>query len=149
MQQTVLLASELIKHFEGLHLEPYRDPVGFWTIGYGHLITRDRTVSKPPMVLSEGQCIELLQKDLQQTLQSVLRLVRVSLTSGQCAALVDFCFNLGAGNLQVSTLLRLLNRGQYDMAALQFPRWVYAGARQMRGLYRRRIAEQTLFLSGL
>src|SRR6478609_5634681 len=37
---------ELIKHFEGLYLKAYKDPVGIWTIGYGHtgLTHQDGTV---------------------------------------------------------------------------------------------------------
>src|SRR5215831_15156546 len=27
---------DLIKHFEGLFLKAYKDPVGIWTIGFGH-----------------------------------------------------------------------------------------------------------------
>lgn len=36
----------LIKSFEGLRLEKYRDAVGKWTIGYGHLIA-ERELSAP------------------------------------------------------------------------------------------------------
>ena len=32
---------QLICQFEGLKLERYRDAVGLWTIGYGHLILKE------------------------------------------------------------------------------------------------------------
>lgn len=31
-----------VMEHEGLRLEPYRDVAGYWTIGVGHLVTRDR-----------------------------------------------------------------------------------------------------------
>ncbi|GLK65426.1 lysozyme [Paracoccus kondratievae] len=48
---------------------------------------------------------------------------RVSLNENQFGALVSFTYNLGAGNLASSTLLRKLNAGDYAGAAAEFPRW--------------------------
>jgi lysozyme len=58
---------------------------------------------------------------------------------------VDFVFNLGAGNFQSSTLLKLLNSGDYQGASGQFPLWNHAGGVVVAGLTARRLAEQTLF----
>ncbi len=74
------------------------------------------------------------------------RLVTVDLDQDQFDALVSFTFNLGAGNLQSSTLLKLLNQGEYTQAADQFLRWNKAGGRVLPGLTRRREAERALFL---
>ena len=79
--------------------------------------------------------------------RAVLRLWPVPLTQGQYDALVSFSFNLGAGALQSSTLRRKIMRGDYEGAADEFPRWVFAGGRRMVGLVRRREAKRALFLS--
>ncbi|MCY1458796.1 Lysozyme RrrD [compost metagenome] len=76
----------------------------------------------------------------------VERLVQVPLTGNQWDALVSFTYNLGAANLESSTLLRLLNAGDYVGAAGQFPRWNKAGGKVLPGLVRRREAERVLFL---
>jgi GH24 family phage-related lysozyme (muramidase) len=68
------------------------------------------------------------------------------LTQNQFDALVSFTFNLGVGNLQTSTLLKLLNQGLMQEAADQFLRWNKAGGKEVSGLTRRRIAERNLFL---
>lgn len=72
-------------------------------------------------------------------------LVKVPLTAHQMGALVSFAYNVGMGALGSSTLLRLLNAGQYDAAAKQFARWNKAGGRVLAGLTRRRAAEAALF----
>ena len=56
--------------------------------------------------------------------------------------------NAGQGNFANSTMLRLLNSGDYDGAAAQFDRWSYAGGQQIAGLLRRRPAETAEFQSG-
>ncbi|MBI5491478.1 MAG: lysozyme [Deltaproteobacteria bacterium] len=79
-------------------------------------------------------------------MRSVKRLCPVPLKPCQFAALIDFSFNLGAGNLQVSTLRKAVNRGDVDRAAEQFSRWVYARGVKLPGLVRRRTAEREMFL---
>lgn len=136
----------LIKSFEGLRLEKYKDAVGKWTIGYGHLILPNESFPRP---ITEAEAEALLRADLQMTERGVHKLVTVDLNQNQFDALVSFTFNLGAGNLQTSTLLKLLNQGQYAQAADQFPRWNKAGGKVLAGLTRRREAERGLFLKGV
>lgn len=131
----------LIKSFEGLRLLAYRDAVGIWTIGYG--ATRG---VKAGMSITKEQAERMLLNDVQRFEPEVERLVQVPLTGNQWDALVSFTYNLGAANLESSTLLRLLNRGDYAGAAEQFPRWNKAGGKVLPGLVRRREAERVLFL---
>jgi len=63
----------------------------------------------------------------------------------QFDALVSFAYNVGIGNLKSSTLLRKLNAGDYDGAALEFHRWKRSNGRVLPGLVRRRAAEALLF----
>ncbi|MCI1900870.1 MAG: lysozyme [Enterobacter sp.] len=136
---------ELICHFEGLKLERYRDAVGLWTIGYGHLILK--TEMEKLIKITTGEAKTLLRKDLRRTEQGVQKLVSVSVTQNQFDALVSFAFNLGVGSLKKSTLLRKLNAGDVQGAALQFKSWNKAGGKVLTGLTRRREAEMKLFLS--
>ena len=62
---------------------------------------------------------------------------------------MSFTFNLGEGALSASTLRRLVNAGRLAEAAPQFDRWVFAGARKLPGLVRRRAAERALWERGL
>lgn len=133
---------ELIRHFEGCRFDAYLCPAGVWTIGYGH--TAD---------VKEGDSIDqeaaeaFLIEDLETFEQAVTRLVEVPLTQQQFDALVSWTFNLGAGNLAESTLLKKLNNYQYAEVPEQMMRWVRAGGQVLDGLVRRRAAEAALFQS--
>jgi len=133
---------ELIKSFEGLRLNSYRDAVGVWTIGYGHTRT-----AGPGQRISFNQATALLREDVSTFEKAVTRAVRVPITDNQFAALVSFAYNVGSGALSSSTLVRRLNSGDKFGAANEFLRWNRAGGRVLAGLTRRREAERTLFLS--
>jgi len=160
---------ELIKRFEGIpdgdpstvRLDPYLDPAGIWTIGWGHGITHQGTVLSGPQnkgiarALYPGgitleQAEMLLRGELVNFARDVLRLAKVSLDDGQFAALVSFAFNCGSGNLGSSTLLHKLNSGDYAGAADQFLVWNKVrknGALvEVPRLTWRRRAERALFL---
>jgi len=159
MRQVSEETLNLIKYFEGLHkvygntIIPYRDAVGFWTIGYGHLITRDRSLKPFPNGLKIESISELhatkvlLAEDLEKFERGVIRLIKVPLTDGQFGALVSFSFNLGLGSLQASTLRKKVNEENHEEASKQFNRWVFAGGRKLKGLVLRRRAESQLYLS--
>ena len=132
----------LIKKSEGFRDRVYLDVAGFPTIGYGHLIKSNESF---PNSITEPQAAAILSTDAQDAAEAVARLVKVALTQGQFDALVDFCFNLGAGRLAGSTLLRELNVGDYQAAARQFLAWDYAGGAVVAGLEVRREAELKLW----
>lgn len=132
----------LIKRFEGCRLAAYICPAGVLTIGYGHTGADVRR----GQVISQVQADTLLARDYARFEIAVRRLVHVAVTDNQLGALVSFAFNVGTGNLQKSTLLRMLNAGDRLGAANQFKRWNRAGGRVLEGLTTRRAAERSLFL---
>ena len=143
----------LAKHFEGFERRvkrgtqitaiPYICPAGFWTIGYGHLCKSDH----PEITLEEAE--DYLARDLAKALNATLRYCPVLATEpeGRLAAIVDFTFNLGAGQLQTSTLRRRVNQRDWVAAGEELRRWVYGGGQVLRGLVTRRNAE-CLLLAG-
>lgn len=136
---------ELVKEFEGLRLEAYLDPVGVWTIGYGHTSMAGPPEVKKGMKLTSKEAEDLLLRDLKKYEDAVDRLVKVDLNDNQHAALSSFTYNLGEGNLKKSTLLKKLNDGDYSGASAEFPKWNKAGGKILKGLTRRREAERALF----
>ncbi len=131
---------KVTESFEGLRLEAYRDTGGIWTCGYGHTIgVGPSTVCTPELAQ------EWLIYDIAIAVKAVNRLVTVALTQGEFDALVDFTFNVGSGNLAKSTLLDLLNKGDYASAAKQFEQWDKCGGQVVAGLLRRRQAEEGEF----
>lgn len=130
----------LIRQFEGLRLSAYRCPAGIATIGYG-----STAGVQMGQTITTERAEELLREDVRQFEAAVSRLVKVPLTQGQFDSLASFAFNLGAKSLEQSTLLRLLNAGDYTGAAAQFDRWVYASGKKLSGLVKRRAAERALF----
>jgi lysozyme len=157
---------DLIKSFEGIedgdpttvNLDPYLDPVGIWTIGWGHAIVcegrflrgaqaKPRAYSLYPGGLTLAQAEDLLRADALDACRDVQNAVTVRLTDNEFAALVSFTFNLGIGNLRRSSLLRHINAGDLDAAANEFKKWNKAGGKVLPGLTRRRLAERALFLT--
>lgn len=140
-------ARELIKTFEGCRLEAYPDPASGgapWTIGYGHT----RGVSKG-MTCTQEQAENWLIEDLDKVGLQVTDLLKVPVTQREFDALCSFAYNAGIGNLAKSTMLKLINHGDYEKAALEFPKWDRGGGKEIAGLLRRRKAEETLFEDGM
>lgn len=139
---------DLIKQFEGLKLEAYVCPAGKLTIGYGHT-----NGVKSGQTITKEQAEDLVKQDYDSACKDVLSLVKVPINQNQLGALASFVFNLGKNALMGSTLLRMLNSGNYRDAAMEFGKWVFAkdpktGLRVvLSGLERRRKAERTLFES--
>lgn len=132
---------DLIHHFEGCKLKAYKCPKGVLTIGYGH--TGDDV--KPDMVWTQAQADEAFIRDIERFERGVLSCVTVALKQHQFDALVSFAYNFGVQRLRTSTLLRMLNDGDFEGAANQFCRWINKGTPIEKGLTRRRKAEKLLF----
>lgn len=113
---------DAIKRREGISLTVYRDAAGHLTIGYGHKVKLWENFDGG---ITETDATMLLASDLGDAVSAVNGLVDVPLSQAQFDALVSFVFNVGAGAFRSSTLLSLLNNGDYAGAADQFGRWVY------------------------
>ncbi|MBB3745216.1 lysozyme [Rhizobium sp. BK591] len=146
------VAIGLVKTFEGWDPNVYDDPVGYCTIGFGHLIAKARCGTltdyglgdfSPELTVARGT--ELLIRDTIPARRIVQNLVEVNLTNRQFGALMAFVYNVGAKNFSKSTMLKHLNKGDYEAAAREFPRWVRAKGVVLNGLVRRRYCEQNLF----
>jgi len=131
---------DLIKHFEGCELEAYKCPAGVWTIGYGHI----KGVQEGD-VITEQQAHDMLVEELDEYENYINTLVTVPLNQNQYDALVSWVYNLGSSNLNSSTLLKVLNTGNYAEVPEQIMRWNKAGGKVLEGLTRRRQEEANLF----
>lgn len=132
----------LIKQFEGCRLEAYLCAAGVPTIGYGHTAG-----VKMGMKISQAQAEDFLREDLRSFERAVSQALKRPVSQNQFDALVSFAYNLGAGALRGSTLLKLLNEGNINGAADEFPKWNKAAGRALEGLTKRRMRERQLFLS--
>ncbi len=121
----------LIQAHEGLRLRAYLDSASVPTIGYGS--TKGVQMGDE---ITETQALELLEADVERHADGVREAVDASLNQNQFDALVSFAFNVGVGALKSSTLLRKLNRGDYQGAADELLRWHYAGAACWRSVAR-------------
>ena len=137
----------LIKKYEGLSLEPYLCPAKIPTIGYGSTYYEDGTkVSMSDSKITEEFAEELLRYNLNKVYSSAVnRYVSVEINQNQFDALVSFAYNLGTYNLKHSTLLRKLNGGDTEGAAMEFFRWNKSKGKVLLGLTKRREEESKLF----
>ena len=146
---------DIIKKWEGLvdgdpdtpGLEPYVCPAGVPTIGWGSTWDFDGnaiTMQHRAITMPEAQ--ELLEQEVSHCEVAVSRLIQAEMTQGMYDAIISFCYNVGSGNLQASTLRRKLNRGNYLGAADEFPKWRMARGQILLGLVLRRAEECRLFL---
>ena len=141
-----------IAHFEGFRGQLYNDPAGHCTIGCGHLVHHGPINGSEPAEFRRGitreRALELLRDDASSAAHEIARSVKVKLSQAQFDALISFAFNVGNGAFRDSTLLRLLNQGDYGSVPAQLDRWTKAGGRTLPGLVRRRKAEGALFRDG-
>ena len=147
------LAAELCRRFEGFSAKPYLCPAGVWTIGYGstYYANGDKVTKDDPSIDRE-YAERLLMHELVHTYApGAIRQCPILLTLaikdkdwGKLNAIVDFCYNLGVGRLQTSTLKRKINQQDWDGAIEQLKLWVRGGGKVLRGLVIRRDAEAIL-----
>lgn len=130
----------LIKKFEGCELTAYQCSAGVWTIGYGHT----KGIEKG-MEITQQEAEDMLVEELHEYENYINDSVTAPLSQNQFDAMVSWVYNLGPANLKASTLLKVLNAGDYDGVPAQIKRWNKAGGVTLEGLIRRREAEALLF----
>lgn len=154
---------DLIKSFEGYHskqpdgsCKAYKCPAGVYTCGWGC------TEGVGPLThWSQAEATEALANEMRKHERAIESMVKVPLNQHQFDAIVSLCYNIGAGNVKKSALLKHLNAGDYARAASHFSDFKYSRvsgvtAKQYKvadgtkvalaGLVSRRAAETDLFL---
>tara|TARA_R110002020_G_C15823147_1_gene733363 strand:+ start:109 stop:552 length:444 start_codon:yes stop_codon:yes gene_type:complete len=131
---------DLIKKFEGCELTAYQDSVDVWTIGYGHT----KGVEEGQEI-TQDEAEDMLASELGEYEGYISDMVECDLEQCQFDALVAWVYNLGPTNLRSSTMLKRLNKKDFDDVPNQIKRWDKAGGKVLAGLVRRREAESLLF----
>lgn len=134
------IAGTLLPELEGVSYTPYYDVAGVLTVCYGH--TGKDIIPDKTYTLSE--CRRWLDQDLGPAAQAVSRAVTVPVSEYQRAALISFTYNVGTAAFLHSSVLRMLNAGEYEQACTGLKKWIWAGGKQWQGLINRREVEYQL-----
>jgi len=137
----------LIKHHEGVRSRPYRCPANLYTVGVGHLIGDGKSLPESwNRTFSQEEIDGLLKSDLRRFELGVHKMLpNVPLRQCEFDSIVSFCFNLGLGCFQRSTLRQALLRGDKKAAMESLVKYCRAGGKILRGLQIRRLDERSLF----
>lgn len=134
---------KIIKHYEGVKLKAYRDPVGVLTIGIGDTGPH----VKPGDEITQKEADRRLALRLRDEFEpGVFRALRVNPSQPEFDAMVSLAYNIGVHAFANSTLVKKFNVMDTMGAADEFLRWDKAGGRSLKGLRRRRAAERARFL---
>jgi lysozyme len=143
----------LIKEFEGFRSHVYKDGIGLPTIGYGHKLMPGDTF---PNGVTDGQATVLLADDTQDAVEGVNHALKAPVKQGVFDALVSLAYNNGVHRVVASSLMQLVNAGNFDAACAQLyytdsqgaqHGWIFAGGVIEPGLVKRRQAEQAIWRS--
>jgi len=142
-------AIQIIAYYEGFSSTPYLCPAGVPTIGYGTTVYPENvvvTMNDDPITKREG-ALYLLEDVNIEYAPSVDELVTSDINQSQFDAMTSFTYNVGVGAFSESTLLKYNNTEEWQMAADEFLKWVYADGEVLQGLVNRRETERSLYLS--
>ena len=137
----------LIKHHEGVRNRPYRDCIGLWTVGVGHLIGDGKSLPESwNKTFTNEEVDALLRTDLRRFELGVSKMLpNVPLRQCEFDCLVSFAFNVGLGTFQRSTLRQALLRNDKTQAMESLVKYCRAGGKIVKGLQTRRLDEKALF----
>lgn len=84
-----------IKQAEGDRLKAYKDSLGYWTIGYGHLLP-NQTISWADHTITQEQADSYLEEDLEQAQARCMHLVEWPSLDTPCRknAVIELEFNM-------------------------------------------------------
>ncbi len=115
-----------------------------FSIGYGHQI-QPNELELMTSTITESKALELFQKDIEAIRKQMNSVIKVPINKNQQLALLSLRYNIGGDAFAESSLLRLLNQGNYTGAALRFAEWRLSEGKISNGLVARRERERQLF----
>jgi len=143
-----LMRSELL-HDEGLKLTPYRDSLGFWTIGVGHLLHKTDVPVPRMTAITYNEALALLDVDIDVAYKLVQTLVPQGATNStalqfevRIRALTNMAFNLGSKLEQFHDFLGHVNRGEWSEAAIAMMSSLWAKQVGLRAVRLRHMIEK-------
>ena len=146
MQNVNKLGFDLIKEFEGLRLTAYKCSADVWTIGYG---TTARAgvgiVPEAGMTITKAEADYYLEKGVNKFADKIRSGIIAPININEFSAFVSLAYNIGPSAFLRSSALRNFNAGNKAKASASILLWNKAGGKVLRGLQRRRLAEQALF----
>jgi lysozyme len=115
--------------------------------GVGHLIGDGKHLPDSwNRTFTEAEIDGLLKSDLRRFELGVHKMLpNVPLRQHEFDAIISFCFNLGLGCFQRSTLRQALLRGDKKAAMESLVKYCRAGGKILKGLQTRRLDEKALF----
>ena len=141
----------MLRNEEGVRYKPYKDSLGYWTIGVGHLTDERKGGSLPAYAaaelsdsgrLSDETVNRLLEDDISLALEGLDMALpwAKSLDPVRYCVLVDMCFQMGLnGLLGFKNTLRYIENGNYEQAAINMGKSLWA--KQTPNRAKRRIEE--------
>lgn len=139
---------EHIKEYEQFRSKAYRPVKGDrWTIGWGNTFYKDGSPVKEGDVITLDEANELLFNIVYRYELDLNKFIRTRIKQNQFDALLSFTYNVGTGNFQNSTLLRVVNTDPNNLPEIerQLLRWSKSGGKVYNGLIKRRKSEFELY----
>ena len=132
---------QLIRKEEGINYKAKADGKDregntLYTIGIGHQI-QPNEVELFSKTITENEAILLFEKDIDKILVDMNQNIKVPLNKNQQLALISLRYRIGPNYFNESTLLRELNKGNYQKASEEFKNWRLSGGQVVSGLVAR------------
>lgn len=142
---------QLIRKEEGINYTAKRDGTDkdgnpLFTIGIGHQIQKGEEELMTAN-LTDGEAIALFQKDITKIIADMNKNIKVPLNKNQQLALISLRYRIGPNYFNNSTLLKELNKGNYQKASEEFKNWRISSGQINSGLVLRAERERIRFLT--
>ena len=121
-----------------------KDGKQLYSIGLGHQIQPSEMYLMTSK-LNDEEILEIFKNDIEGIRRSMNRVIKVPINKNQQLALLSLRYNIGGPAFDRSTLLRLLNTGDYNAASMRFAEWRLSEGKINQGLVNRRERERQLF----
>jgi lysozyme len=146
--QPSMTALTLIKEFETFSSEPYKNPSGIPTIGYGTITYPNgkRVTMEDRPITEEEATLCLLSHIINEIIPILTKYIKVSLSQNQIDALISLIYNIGISNFKESNLLKKINAIlPIDLIKREWMKWIRERDKVSGGRMRRRNKEFSLF----
>ena len=143
---------QLIRKEEGINYTAVpdgKDEKGntLYTIGIGHQIQFETEPELLYSTITEEQAVAIFAKDIEKIVADMNRNIKVPLNKNQQLALISLRYRIGPNYFNNSTLLKELNKGNYQNASNEFKNWRISEGRIVPGLVARAERERVRFLT--